>query len=98
MNVWEFLVLLLIAAICGGVAQAIAGFSRGGLFVAIAVGFIGALLGMWMQRATGAPEILTVQVGDTAFPIVWSIIGGVVFAVVVSLLTPRRTYYRTTAV
>ena len=92
MNVWEFLILLLIAAICGGVAQAIAGFTRGGLLVAIAVGFIGALLGMWIQRATGAPEIFTVVVGDTAFPIVWSIIGGVIFALLVSLLTPR--YYR----
>lgn len=93
MTIWEFLILLLIAAICGGVAQAIAGFSRGGLLVAIAVGFIGALIGMWLQRLTGAPEIFTVQVGDTAFPIIWSIIGGVLFAVVVSLLTPR--YYRT---
>lgn len=92
MNVWEFLILLLIAAICGGVAQAIAGFSRGGLLVAVAVGFVGALLGMWIQRQTGAPEILYIQVGDTNFPIVWSIIGGVLFAVVVSALTPR--YYR----
>jgi uncharacterized membrane protein YeaQ/YmgE (transglycosylase-associated protein family) len=91
MTVWDFLILLLVAAICGGVAQAIAGFSRGGLLVAIAVGFIGAMLGIWMQRLTGAPEILTIQLGDTAFPIVWSIIGGVLFAVVVSLLTPHRT-------
>jgi len=92
MNVWEFLILLLVAAICGAVAQAIAGFSRGGFLVAIAVGFIGALFGTWIQRVTGAPEIFVVQVGDTAFPIVWSIIGGVLFAVIVSLLTPR--YYR----
>ena len=56
MGIWEFLILLLVAAICGAVAQAIAGFSRGGLLVAIAVGFIGALLGMWIQRATGAPD------------------------------------------
>jgi uncharacterized membrane protein YeaQ/YmgE (transglycosylase-associated protein family) len=91
MSILEFLLLLLIAAICGGVARAIVGFSRGGLLVAIAVGFIGALLGTWLQRATGAPEIFTIQVGDTAFPIVWSIIGGVLFAVVVSLLT-RRNY------
>jgi uncharacterized membrane protein YeaQ/YmgE (transglycosylase-associated protein family) len=89
MTVLEFLALLLVAAICGAVAQAIAGFSRGGLLVAIAVGFIGALLGLWMQRATGAPELFVVQIGDTAFPIVWSIIGGVVFALIVSLLTPR---------
>jgi uncharacterized membrane protein YeaQ/YmgE (transglycosylase-associated protein family) len=93
MTVVEFLVLLLIAAICGAVARAIVGFSRGGLLVAIAVGFIGALIGMWLQRTTGAPEIFTIEVGGTAFPIVWSIIGGVLFALVVSLLTPR--YYRT---
>jgi uncharacterized membrane protein YeaQ/YmgE (transglycosylase-associated protein family) len=91
MTVLEFLILLLIAAVCGAVAQAIAGFSRGGLLVAIAVGFIGALLGMWLQRQTGMPEIFTVQVGDNKFPIIWSIIGGVLFAIVVGLLTrPSR--------
>lgn len=91
MTALEFLILLLVAGICGAVAQAIAGFSRGGLLVAIAVGFIGALLGVWLQGATGLPEILVVQVGDKAFPIVWSIIGGVLFSVVVSLLTaPTR--------
>jgi uncharacterized membrane protein YeaQ/YmgE (transglycosylase-associated protein family) len=89
LTILEFLLLLLIAAICGGVARAIVGFSRGGCLVAIAVGFIGALIGTWLQRATGAEEIFTIQVGGTAFPIVWSIIGGVLFALVVSLLTPR---------
>jgi uncharacterized membrane protein YeaQ/YmgE (transglycosylase-associated protein family) len=95
MTVVEFLILLLIAGICGAVAQVIAGFSRGGFLVAIAVGFVGALLGLWLQRNTGLPEIFTVQVGDTAFPIVWSIIGGVLFAVIVGLLTRPRTvvYY-----
>ena len=46
MGILEFLVLLLVAGLCGAVAQAIAGFSRGGFLVAIAVGFIGALLGI----------------------------------------------------
>src|SRR5262245_33246568 len=90
MTVLEVLILLLIAAICGAVAQAIAGFSRGGLLVAIAVGFIGALLGVWLQRQTGLPELFTIEVGGTAFPIVWSIIGGVLFAIVVGLLTSSR--------
>ena len=91
MGVLEFLLLLLIAAICGAVAMAIAGFSRGGLLVAIAVGFIGALFGVWLQRQTGLPEIFTVNVEGHTFPIIWSIIGGVLFSVVVSLLTyPRR--------
>jgi uncharacterized membrane protein YeaQ/YmgE (transglycosylase-associated protein family) len=91
MTILEFLILLLVAGICGAVAQAIAGFSRGGFLVAIAVGFVGALLGMWLQRQTGLPEIFTLDVGGTRFPIVWSIIGGVLFAVIVGLLTaPRR--------
>lgn len=92
MGILEFLILLLIAGLCGAIAQAIAGFSRGGFLVAIAVGFIGALLGTWLQRQTGLPEIFTVDVDGTRFPIVWSIIGGVLFAIVVGLLTrPRRT-------
>ncbi|AWM40172.1 hypothetical protein GobsT_13880 [Gemmata obscuriglobus] len=95
MDVLDFLLLLLVAAICGAVAQVIAGFSRGGLLVAIAVGFIGALVGLWLQRATGMPEIFIVEVGGKPFPIVWSIIGGVLFATVIGLLTrpPRRTAY-----
>lgn len=96
MSALDFLILLLIAAVCGAVAQAIAGFSRGGLLVSIAVGFIGALVGMWLQRLTGLPEIFTVQVGGNAFPIIWSIIGGVLFAVIVGLLTRpanRAVYY-----
>jgi uncharacterized membrane protein YeaQ/YmgE (transglycosylase-associated protein family) len=88
-TLWEFLFLLLIAAVCGGIARALVGFTRGGLLVAIAVGFIGALIGMWLQRRTAAPEILTVQLGDTSFPIIWSIIGGVLFALAISWLTPR---------
>ena len=93
MGVLEFLLLLLIAAICGAVAMAIAGFSRGGLLVAIAVGFIGALFGAWLQRQTGLPEIFTIDVNGTKFPIVWSIIGGVLFAVIVWFLTGGRRRY-----
>ena len=73
------------------IAQAIAGFSRGGCLVSIAVGFIGSLIGMWLYRATGLPELFILEIGDTKFPIVWSILGGVLFAVVIGLLTrPSR--------
>ena len=36
---------------------------------------------------TGLPEIFTIDVDGRRFPIIWSIIGGVLFAVIVSLLT-----------
>src|SRR5262249_54411671 len=44
----DFLILLVVAGICGAIAQSIAGLSRGGCLVAIAVGFIGALIGMYL--------------------------------------------------
>ena len=90
MTIWEFLVLLLVAGICGAIAQALAGGSRGGCLVSIALGFIGALLGMWLARLAGLPEILPLDIGGQRFPIVWSIIGGALFAAVLALLTRRR--------
>jgi uncharacterized membrane protein YeaQ/YmgE (transglycosylase-associated protein family) len=91
MTLVEILILLLIAAICGAIAMALTGFGRGGLLVAIALGFIGALIGTAIARGVSAPEILTIQVGDSQFPIVWSIIGATLFTAVVAMLTPRRT-------
>ncbi len=90
MTFLEFLLLLLIAGVCGALGQAIAGYSLGGFLVSIVVGFIGALLGSWMSSRLGLPELLSVQVGGEAFPIIWSIIGSVAFVIVVGLLTRRR--------
>ncbi|HEU4433341.1 MAG TPA: GlsB/YeaQ/YmgE family stress response membrane protein [Pyrinomonadaceae bacterium] len=90
MTIWDLLVLLLIAGICGSLGQAIAGYSRGGCLVSIALGFVGAVLGMWLARAMGLPELFAIRIGDTNFPIVWSIIGSALFVAVIALLTRRR--------
>lgn len=90
MGIFDFLLLLLIAGVCGSIGQAIAGYSRGGCIVSIVVGFIGALLGTWMADTMGLPELFTIQVGGSAFPIIWSIIGSVVFVVIVGLFTRKR--------
>lgn len=87
MTILEFLVLLLIAGICGAVAQALVGFTRGGCLASIALGFIGALLGSWMASEMGLPELFPVSVGGEPFPVLWSIIGGALFAAVLSLLS-----------
>jgi uncharacterized membrane protein YeaQ/YmgE (transglycosylase-associated protein family) len=88
----EFLILLFVAGICGSLAQAIVGYSHGGCLVAIVMGFIGALIGTWLARLTGLPELLSIQFGGQSFPIVWSIIGGALFTAVLSLLTRPRVY------
>jgi uncharacterized membrane protein YeaQ/YmgE (transglycosylase-associated protein family) len=89
-TVADFLILLLIAGICGSLAQAIAGYSHGGCLVAIVLGFIGALLGSWMARTLQLPEPLVVQVGGRNFPVVWSIIGAALFSAILSVFTRRR--------
>jgi uncharacterized membrane protein YeaQ/YmgE (transglycosylase-associated protein family) len=92
MSLLELLLLLLVAGLCGAIGQAIAGTSRG-FIVSIAVGFVGALLGTWIARAIGLPELFAVQLGGTTFPIVWSIIGSALFVAVVALIS-GRTYPR----
>jgi uncharacterized membrane protein YeaQ/YmgE (transglycosylase-associated protein family) len=91
MTLLDLIVLLIIAGLCGALGQAISGFSRGGCLVSIAIGFIGALLGMWLARQLGLPELFSIQIGTTSFPIIWSIIGSALFVAVISLLTRRRT-------
>jgi uncharacterized membrane protein YeaQ/YmgE (transglycosylase-associated protein family) len=88
----EVVILLVVAGICGAVGQAITGFSRGGLLVCIALGFIGALLGSWIARAASLPELFMLEVGDVRFPIIWSIIGAALFVAVISLFTRPRVY------
>ena len=56
----------------------------------MALGFIGALLGAWMARGLGLPELFVIQVGGVAFPILWSIIGATLFVALVGMLAPRR--------
>jgi len=90
MTILDVIVLLIIAGICGALGQAISGFSRGGCLVSIAIGFIGALLGMWLARQLGLPELFAIQIGTTSFPIIWSIIGSALFVAIITLLTRRR--------
>lgn len=90
MSLIDFLVLLLVAGLCGALGQAISGFSRGGCLVSIALGFIGAIIGMWLASALKLPELLAVNIGGKPFPIIWSIIGAALFVAVISLLTRRR--------
>ena len=90
MDLISLLILLLIAGVCGALGQAIAGYSRGGCLVSIALGFIGALLGMWLASALKLPELFAIDVGSTRFPIIWSIIGSALFVAILSLFTRRR--------
>lgn len=89
MSLFEILLLLLIACVCGSIAQGLVGYSSGGCLMSIVLGFIGALIGAWLARQLGMPELLPVQIGETTFPIVWSVIGGSIFVAVLALISGR---------
>lgn len=90
MTLIGFLVLLLIAAICGAIGQSIAGYDLGGCLVSIVVGFIGAYIGLWMAAKMGWPRLFEVNIEGKPFPILWAIIGSIVFTLLMALL--RRVF------
>ena len=90
MTLIGFLVLLLIAAICGSVAQSLAGYNLGGCLVSIVVGFIGAYLGMWIAGKMDLPAIFEINIDGKPFPVIWAVIGSAIFTLVVALL--RRAF------
>jgi len=87
MSILDLILLLIVAAICGSLGMAITGYSRGGCLMSIALGFIGALIGMWLARMMSLPEFLTLEFGEVRFPIVWSIIGSALFVAILGFLT-----------
>lgn len=87
MTLMEFLVLLLISAIAGGIGQSLVGFYLGGCFVSAVVGFIGAYLGAWIAREFGFPAFLVIDIGGRPFPLIWSVIGSAILALALGLIT-----------
>ena len=90
MTIIQFFLLLLVAAICGAIGQSLAGYSLGGCLVSIVVGFLGAFIGLWLARELKLPEIFSIQIGGETFPVVWSIIGSFLFALIVGLVSRSR--------
>lgn len=89
-GVVDFLVLALVAAIAGAIGQALAGYSLGGCFVSAVVGYVGAFIGLWIQRQFGLPAVLQIQVGGQVFPFVWAIIGSLILTLILGFINRRR--------
>jgi uncharacterized membrane protein YeaQ/YmgE (transglycosylase-associated protein family) len=90
MTILDLLILLVVAAVCGGIGRRIAGGTRQGCLITIVVGFIGAMLGYWLKNLAGLPEPLTLRVGGSTFPVLWSIIGSALFVAGITFLSGRR--------
>lgn len=87
MGLFDFLLLLLIAGIAGSIGQSLGGSSKGGCLISIVLGFIGAFLGMWIARKAGLPTIFVLNIGGTAFPVIWAVIGSALFVAILKLIS-----------
>jgi uncharacterized membrane protein YeaQ/YmgE (transglycosylase-associated protein family) len=92
MTLLDFVLYLIVAGICGAVARAIGGGTAGGFVISILVGFLGAFLGVWIARMAHLPQLFIIAVEGHPFPVIWSIIGGLILVVLAHALVPRGRY------
>ena len=89
MTLVEVVLFVVVALICGGIARALGGGTRGGCLTSLAVAFIGALLGGKLSQLAGLPEPFMLTIGGHSLPVLWSIIGGALFVAAIRLLGGR---------
>lgn len=90
MTLLELLVILVIAAVVGSLGQALSGYYLGGCIISVIVGYIGALIGVWLARELDLPALLVITIEGNDFPLIWSIVGAAILSAVIGLLTRRR--------
>lgn len=90
----SFILLLIIAAICGAIGQSIAGYSLGGCLISTVVGFIGALIGKWLATEMGLTYLIPIEINGETFPIIWSILGSAIFSVVIGVITRGKNPFK----
>jgi uncharacterized membrane protein YeaQ/YmgE (transglycosylase-associated protein family) len=90
MTLLEFVVYLVIAGVCGSIARAFGGGTGGGFVLSILLGFLGAFIGTWIARMLHLPELFVVAIAGHPFPILWSILGGIILVVLAHALTRPR--------
>ena len=86
MTLVDFLILAVVAAVCGMIGESLVGYSVGGCLTSAVIGYIGAFIGLWVARQFGLPELFTVTVGGNTIPVVWSIIGSALLVAGLSII------------
>ena len=90
MSFGGFIFFLVVAAICGAIGKSISGYSFGGCFVSIVIGFIGAWVGPMIAEHFNFPMFYTLSIQGRDFPVVWSIIGSALVSLVLGVLSKKR--------
>lgn len=73
-----WILTVLIAAACGGVAARIVGAKPLGCLTSIAVGFVGALIGRFLSQKLAVPDLIYLA----GVPVAWTVLGATLFVAV----------------
>ena len=94
MNVFDLIVMLVIAGLLGFVVSRLLGLRNSGLLFMTFFGFLGLLLGRFLVYKLGFWEPVNVAVdlagGYVRVPLMWSLIGGLTTTLVAGYLARRR--------
>lgn len=84
------LFVLLIAALCGAIGQALTSGEKGGLIPSVVLGLVGAVAGPLLaaQLRLAEPYVLYVGGGESV-PLVWSIVGSALFVTLLHMVSGR---------
>ena len=86
MDLLELLILLIIAGLCGAIAEWIIGFSPGGLLVSIINGVVGAYIGSWIGNLIPIELPLRIEVGAISFNLIWAVLGSLLLLLLLRTL------------
>jgi len=86
---FDLLVLLVIAAVGGGIVQWFAGYSPGGCLISLVFGFLGAWLASWLVVQFRLPALFVLPINDQQVELIWPLIGAVLFVLILSFLVQR---------
>jgi uncharacterized membrane protein YeaQ/YmgE (transglycosylase-associated protein family) len=86
----QILVWLIVALICGAMAEAALGYTHIGLLSVTALGLLGALLGTWLSQVLHLPPLLLLTLFGVQVELIWCTLGAVLLIVVLQTLRYRR--------
>ncbi len=91
MDLLQLLILLVIAGICGALAELILGrrLGSGSLIITVILGVIGAYFGSWLSSSLRLPGY-AVEVGTMRMDLVWSLAGTLLVLALLSIVREGR--------
>jgi uncharacterized membrane protein YeaQ/YmgE (transglycosylase-associated protein family) len=90
MNAIDLILAVLVAVVFGTLGYLT--YSHGGWLLQLAIAFFGALAGAIASRSLHAPKIFDVAVQETQFPIIYSVIGSVLFVAAIGFFFKPKRY------